>query len=389
MSQAFPGGQAPPELETLRVRLSEMSDADRSQCLVALLVELASGRGNGRAVDPAQFEQLGKRVQSLGEDNARLTHRIQELEADVEANRGQVEAEKKRSAAFQKIIDEQRGRVDTLGRRNTDLETDVAAKNDRVQQLERENESFRIKLGRLEKDATDLSQLNTIEEDKRRLSERIRELQDAESQARADKDAEIARLNHELTALRHLVSEGGDAMLLKLWQQKLAPPGLAAATVQPTFQAAERLLDVFVDLTRFADAVEQIVKPFLSSYTKHSPVVKQPWEVYATYEPVMQAVKNTIAVTGSRPAGVLRIRLRTLQQWIMTGMLASDSAFASIAKELSDMLHEHVLKPDPNCKVKDFMKNDGPARLMQQMLAVRSKKLEDAHGGRMAMPSAK
>jgi hypothetical protein len=170
-------------------------------------------------------------------------------------------------------------------------------------------------------------------------------------------------------------------VLATLWERLArAKPPLAVVGAPPPVQAAERLIDAFIELTRFVQDLGQSIAPFLTSFTKHNPTVARPWEVYARSPELQQVVREIVDAEHGKPAGVLKMRLTGLKRWVLAAVLGSDSAIESIAQELETQLRSEVgMGNDPNRKVKDYMRDDGHQLFYQHIRELRSQKLGDAY----------
>ncbi len=199
---------------------------------------------------------------------------------------------------------------------------------------------------------------------------------------RTDKDARIEQLEEQLRHSQSGAGASADALLAALWRRLAsAKPALADGHVQPTVQAAERLVDALIELVRFADDFDKGMRVFVGNYTKHHPSVKVPWDVYAKRDDVYKTAQQTVAPQGGKPVGLLKMRLRFLYSWTQASMIGCDSAIESIASEL----YTHLMGPvgagsDPNRKIKDYLRGDGHELFVQHIRELRGQKLAEFFG---------
>ncbi|MBN2559721.1 MAG: hypothetical protein JXQ75_02160 [Phycisphaerae bacterium] len=379
-------GVSPELFEPLRERFLDMEEAERHRLLGSLLVHLAEWNrtvAGGRAGEGAGgAESLGKRISALGEENAGLKDALAQAQADLAHHTKQLEAEQGRGQELQKIITEQRARLESLTNKVNELEAELVAKNSELHQAEVATDDLRLRLQRADLAAGDTSQVERLEAAKRELAAQGEALRGEVEQVRADKDAEIERLNAALLAARKQAGHGGDATLAKLWERLAsAQPALVEGHILPTVQAAERFFDAFIELANFVHSFELDVRPFLERYTKYNETVKRPWDAYQRYGRIHDTIRSTITVKGGKPVGVLKMRLHGLKSWAIAAMIAGDSAIECVGSELQD----HLLGPagagsDPNCRVRDYAKRDGHMIFGEHIRELRSQKLSEAYG---------
>ncbi len=217
---------------------------------------------------------------------------------------------------------------------------------------------------------------------KRGLSKEVEELRAEMEQLRADKEAEIARLTGELAKAQTPKVEADGIPLTKLWQQLAsARPPLVDGQAQPNEQCALRLVDGFVELVRFVDDFDRLIRPFLAKYTKQHQAIRVSWDVYAKRDDTRKTVQQTLAPVGGKPVGVLKVRLRGLYTFANAGMIANDVTLESIASEL----HSFLMGPigagsDPNRTIKEFLRDDGNELFLQHMREFRTAKLAETLG---------
>ncbi len=380
------GTKASVLFEPVRAALSEVDEADRYRLLASLMLELAdlsrtdgNGRGGGSA---AQLEALNKRVRALQERETTLDDTLKTTRADLARRTKQFEAEQERAEELQQVVEDQRGRLESLPKQVGDLEAQVVAKNAELHRLEVQNEELTLKLQRAQRDGSGQERIDTLEEKNRQLITEVNEVRAELEQLRCDKDAEIERAKDEAQQVRSQASGGAEEVLARLWEKLAkAKPPLAPGHIQPNTQAAERLLDAFIELVRFVDDLDKSMRVFLGKYTKHHPSVKVPWDVYAKRDDVHKTAQQTVAPQGGKPVGLLKMRLRVLYSWTQAAMIGCDSAIESLASELQS----HLMGPggaasDPNRKIKDYLREDGHELFMQHIRELRSQKLAETYG---------
>jgi hypothetical protein len=371
-------------LEPLRAALADNDEPARYRLLAAVLSELAdwAQSENGTGGNAAQVEALSKKVQSIGEEKANLADELATVRADYALVQKQLEAEQARYAEIQKVKEEQRSRLEALKKEHQEVEGQLVTRNSQIHKLEVANEELTLKLQRAESAIGDTGQIDAMEAARRDLSRNLEGAQADLDQLRADKDAEIEKLLDKLKKAESGESQGVNQFVGQLWQRLAkAKPSLAEGHIQPDLQAAERLVDAFIELVRFVNDFDQSIRVFLGKYTKHNPSVKVPWDVYAKRDDVIKTAVQTVAPKGGRPVGLLKMRLRVLYSWVEAAMIGCDSAIECIASELQNQL----MGPDgagsnPNMKVRDFVKDDGHYKFLDHIRELRSQKLAEAFG---------
>lgn len=377
--------QASALLEPLRTALTGFDESQRYRLLATLLNGLADGsasRQAGRVPPDQQAEGLGKRIVTLESDLANCEDLLRVARADLSHREKQLELEQVRVKEFQKIADDQRARSDALKKQVADLEAQLVARNNDLHQAESLAETLQLKLQRAELAAGDMSALDSRDEANRKLAAQLDATRAEMAQLRADKDAEIERLKTQVSETAAQGAGGADAMLRSLWERLAKPkPPLAEGHLTPTVQSAERLVDAFIELARFVHDFDQSMRPFLSEYTKHHPSVKVPWSVYAERDDFYEIIQQTVSPKTGKHVGAIRMKLKLCRAWAFAAMVGGDSAVRSIASELGNHLRgEHGIAADPNFKIRDYLKNDGPELFQDHMLKLRSEKLAEVYG---------
>lgn len=375
-------------LKPLRSVLAQTPKWDRYRLLASLLGEFADGDAaaeNGRAADAEQVEQLSKKLQRLREEKAALDDTLAAMRADLALKEKQAELATAHAAELQKIVDDQRQRLERASKEVDRLEAEIATKNTETHRLEVERDKLTLQLQRAQAGAGQMNRVNELEEKIHALTQENRALSEEKEQLRVEKNAEIRKLSDEIAAVRAsgggaATAKSGESVLNDLWE-RLIKAQLARGPVQVNVQSAERLFDAFIELVKFADDFDKSVRPFVTKWVRPNPTVRRPWDVYIRSPDMLTMVKGVIAVPSGQPAGVLKVRLRTLKTWIMSGMIASDVALESV----SDLLGELIRGPlgmgsDPNIRLRDFQRQGAPEQFQQLISELLSKKLADAFG---------
>ncbi len=376
-----PPSASPELLGPLRAALAKSPEPERYRVLAALLTDLAEQTARPAGGDLGQAEALAKKLARLGEEKALTDDALAAAQADLEHRAKQVEAEQQRAKDLERLVNDQRARLKTAQDQIAGLEDQVVAKNAQLHQTESEAEALRIKGQRAELAAGDTTRVDKLAEDKRGVEVQVQQLRGELDQLRKDKDAVIEQLKGELTAARSASAGGSATVLASLWDRLAqAKPPLAPGGQTPGVQAAERLFDAFLELTRFVQDFDQSLNPFLTSFTRHNPAVAKPWDVYARSPDLNQMIREVVDSERGKPAGVLKMRLMALKRWAMAAIIAGDSSIESIAHELEEQMRGPVgMAADPNRKVRDYMRDDGHQLFHQHIRELRSQKLGEAY----------
>lgn len=339
--------------------------------------------GDGLTSAPTDHVQsLNRKVQELAKEKAGVEDTLRTTTANLELQEKRLKAEQTRAGELQAIIEDQGKRLQKAEEELKIVEAEVVARNNEIHQAEVRAEELQLKFQRAELTLSDHSKIDGLEEGKRELVEQSKEIRAQMEQLRAEKDEEIERLKTELGKSQSVSSESADKLLSEMWRRlAVAKPRLAEGHIPPTTQAAERLVDGFIELVRFVDDFDKSMRVFLGAYTKHHPSVKVPWDAYAKGADLLEFVRKTVAPRGGRPVGPLKMRLRLLYSWTQAGMVGCDSAIESIASELQ----QHLLGPtgagaDPNRKIRDYIRDDGHELFVQHIKELRSLKLAETFG---------
>ncbi len=377
------GGADDAVVGSLQAALAEMDEPQRYQLLASLFGELAGG--GAQATDAGandRSQEVSKRLEKVDRERANLEDKLATTQADLAHRTSQFEAEQVRADDQQRAIEEQRARLESLQHDHDAQMAELVAKNTALHAAEVEQERLMLQVQRLEASGADDSKADRIEASRRELAAELEQSRQAFEKLRTDKEAQVEQLNAELNKAKQAVSQSAESLLGQLWLRLASTkPSLVEGHVLPNVQAAERLVDAFIELAHFADEFDNSMRVFLGKYTKHNTTVKVPWEVYAKRDDVHKTVRQTIAVKDGRPAGLLKMRLRMLLSWAQASMIGCDSAIESIASELETHLRgEMGLEGDPNRKVKDYLRDDGHYHFLEHIHQLRSKNLAESFG---------
>lgn len=384
-------GEALPRhlLEPLRDALADLGEPQRYRLLAELMTTLATQAGtgdNGRAeADSAHLQQLGDRVRELSETKADLEDQLRGTQADLDHRTKQFEAEQTRAEDLQALADDQRKRLDELQSNFKDTETQLVARNSEVHKLEVDRDELRLQIQRLQMRSEDTSSVDSLAQERNDLVEEVESLKTELDELRMNKDAEIERLKDEARVARQQKSLGSDNILMTMWDRLAsARPSLVQGGAQPTVEAGEKLLDVFIEFTRFVHELDQDMRVFLNKYTKHQQAISRQWQVFAARDDFLKIVEQTIQPVGGRNVGVLRLKLKAFRKFLMSAMVGCDSAMESIQSELIAQLKSpDFAGGDNNLKITKYIHNMGPELFMEHMFRLRSEKMAQvfAYGG--------
>ena len=371
-------------LEPVRAALAAANESDRYRLLASLLTELAEASANGRPRGADEVRDLSRKLQALGEEKASLLDRYAALKSDLDHHSAQLEAEQTRSHELDLLNKEQRSRLDAMKKQLGDIEAQLVTRNAELHKAHAENDKLLLQLQRtdLERERDGRSATARAETAGRGLSKEVKDIRAELEQLRADKDAEITRLTDELAKAQAAEVQAADIPLARLWRQlSSAKPPLVDGQAQPNEQCALRLVDGFVELVRFVDDFDRLIRPFLAKYTKQHQPIRVSWDVYAKRDDTRKTVQQTLATVRGKPVGVLKVRLRGLYTFANAGMIANDVTIESIASELHSFLMGPVgAGSDPNRTIKEFLRDDGNELFLQHMRELRTAKLAETLG---------
>jgi hypothetical protein len=369
-------------LEPLKTALASADEATRYGVLSSLFSELAERAVvDATKLQSGRLEELSRKLSILAEEKAAINDMVVTTKADLSSRQIQLDGERARAAELERVINDQRARLETVQQQLRDRESELVARNAEVYEARAETDKRLLQAQRAELKASDQSKLHALEASRMELSSRAESLRAELEQLRAEKNEEIDRLKAELRAAQSGASESGGELLAELWQRLASEkPPLVEGHIPPNVHSGERLFDSFVHFVRFVDAMEGDVRVFLSKYTKHNDALKVPWEVYAKSAEVYKTVQEMLDPRGGKPVGPLRMRLKMLNAWIHAAAVANDSAIESIASELqSHLMGEEGVGSDPNFKIKDYVRKDGHYLFMEHMRRMRDQAMADVY----------
>lgn len=371
-------------VERFRSSLAKAREADRYRMLAELLDQLAKDSqadSNGGA--GAEVERLSKKVKVAIEENALLADQHRATKADLERQASQLEAEQRRAAELDKVIENHRTRSAELQKKNEELETRLTAKEAELHNAHRDHDQSLLEAQRAELAADSGGRVERLEEQNQQLGREVETWRGEVEQLREDKDAEVAQLNKELAGARSSAGASSDVDFEAIWQRFLsAKPPVISVGGAPTVQSAQRFVDVFVELSRCADDIDKLIRPFVSDYVKSHPPVKVPWDVYAGRDDVRATLQHTLKPEGGRPVGVVKVRLKGLYAWTSATMLASDATVKSIGDELRTFLMgPNGVGDQPNRTIRDFVREGGCQYYLEYMREFLALKLAEAWRG--------
>jgi hypothetical protein len=325
---------------------------------------------------------MGKRLRVLDEERAKLTDLLAATQRDLEAKAKEAEAERAKVVDLESRLAGRRTSHEALEKQHRELEAELVARNSELHQAHVENEQLLLRSQRAELHVEQDDRAERLAEGQHELGAQIEKERAEADRLRIDKDAQIEALKDELHQERQRVEEGAHRVLGELWERLArAKPKLAEGHIQPNVQAAERLVDAFIELVKFVDDSEKTLRVFLGKYTKDHPSVKVPWDVYAKSDEFYKTVREIVAPKGGKPAGLAKMRLRVLYSWTEAAMIASDSAIESIASELETQLQGTMgMGEDPNRKIRDYVRADGHHLLMQRIRELRNQRVAETYG---------
>jgi DNA repair exonuclease SbcCD ATPase subunit len=385
-SPSAPG--APGDFGSLITALTGVAESERCRLLAELFSEIAQscrdGSGSGRAGTPAQqLTALSRRIQELEKDHADLEDRLRTTAAELAHRQKQAEAEKARGEELQAVCTSQRARLESMEAEVKKLEAEVVNRSNDLHRAQAEKESLELKLQRVEIASNDTSRAEALEEEKRQLTAQIKTLQAAAEQLRTEKNEEIERLEADLARSQSRSSQSADALLASLWQRLSgAKPALVTEPhVPPSVQAAERLVDAFIELAGFVHKFDQDMRPNLDGFTRPNEELRRLWNVYKEQRDLYETIRQTIAPAQGKHVGALKMQLRVCRNWAFAALVSCDSTIEWIADELrAQLLDPEGAGSNPRCTLKDYVKMSGPEAFLERMRRLRGQKLAEVYG---------
>lgn len=375
------------DLRPLIHRLAESGENDRYRMLAQILSDLAGrpSAADGKFIElTAQIDGFSKKVRRLDEERALLAHEVDGLKADLDQQKKLLETEQARSAELSRINQSLKGRQESVQKERDELEERVVAQNTQLLRAENEAEALKIKLDRASAAAGDMSRVTKLEMEKNQLGQQNAEMESELERFRVEKEAEIARLKAALRSAQEGDGAGAERFLASLWArlQVSKPPFLQPPIAMPTLPAAERLVDAFVELVRFATAMDESTAMFFREYVRRDKELKGIWDDYRVLEGVEATARLVIAPTGGKPANFLRIRLGRLKNLAVSAMFGGDLAMAHLPELLDKALRGPMgMERDKERKINAFLKEGGHEGVGDAARHLLAEKIRDSIGG--------
>ncbi len=365
--------------------LARADEPERYRMLADFFSQFAERCRDGSGRSGAAAEQaaaVAKKLQDLEKRRADLEDQLRTTQADLTHRQRQLDAETARARELESVYNNQRTRVEAMEAQTAKLESELVNRNQDLHRLESENEALQLKLQRAQIASGDTSRLEALENDKRQLAAQVEDLLARTEQLRKDKNDEIERLTADLARVQSRSSQSADALLASLWQRlaDAKPPLVAEAHLQPTVQAAERLVDAFIEVAAFLHKFDQDMRPNLDNFVQPDPELRRLWNVYKEQCDVCQTIRQTIAPVRGKHVGALKMQLKVCRNWAFAALVSSDSTIEWIADEL----RAHLLGPagagaNPKCTLKEYVKMSGPEAFLEHMRKLRSQKLAELY----------
>jgi len=375
------------ELRPLIQRLVESGENDRYRMLAQVLSDLAGrpSAADGRFIElTGQVETYSKKVRRLDEERALLTHEVDSLKADLAQQRKLLETEQARSQELSRINQSLKSRQESVQKERDELEERVVAQNTQLLRAESETESLKIKLDRALASAGDMSRVTKLEQEKNQLAQKNVEEEAERERFRVEKEAEIARLKAALRNAQEGDGQNSERLLASLWArlQATKPPFLQPPIPMPTLPAAERLVDAFVELVRFAAALDDSTTMFFKEYVRRDKELKDIWDDYQGLTGVDETARLVIAPTGGKPANFLRIRLGRLKNLSVSAMFGADLALAHLPELISKVLRGPMgTATDKERKIRVFLQEGGHEAVADEARNLMSEKIRESISG--------
>jgi len=375
------------ELRPLIQRLVESGENDRYRMLSQILTDLAGrpSAAEGRFVElTAQIESASKKVRRLDEERALLTHEVDSLKADLAQQRKLLETEQARAQELARLNQTLKTRQEAVQKERDELEERVVAQNTQLMRAESETEALKIKLDRASAAAGDMSRVTKLESEKNLLAQKNAEEEAERERFRVEKEAEIARLKAALRNAQEGDGQSAERLLASLWarMQATTPPFLQAPIPMPTLPALERLVDSFVELVRFAAALDDSTTMFFKEFSRRDKELKEFWDDYQGLAGVEETARLVIAPTGGKPANFLRIRLGRLKNLSVSAMFGADLALAHVPELISKVLRGPMgTATDKERKIRVFLQEGGHEAVGDEARNLLSEKIRDSISG--------
>ena len=207
-------------MDSVRIALSGVGAQQRYRLLASLFDELA--RAGDAVVGGAGSEHLkalSKKIQTLGEECANLEDLLATTKADLAQKAALLDAEQVRSGEQERVLEEQRARLDALQSERAEMEAELVARANALHKAEVDNEQLLVQAQRAQARAADQSRVERAETGKQEQAAEAEELRERLEQHRLDKEAEIEGLKGELNRARAAASQSAETLLAELWQK--------------------------------------------------------------------------------------------------------------------------------------------------------------------------
>ncbi|MCH8148213.1 MAG: hypothetical protein IH987_09520 [Planctomycetes bacterium] len=366
--------------------LAQVDEATRFRLLADFVGELAEQATGSldRVTATAEIEALSRRVKEHAEEKATLQDRLRGVEVELEQRDAKLGIEKETAEKYKSLADQQTSRLEELQVRTRELEDLLDARSRDIHKANVEHESITLQLQRADSKGQDKSKEMRLEEQHRALEGENERLRGEIEQLRKDKNVEIEKVSDDLLAAKEEASAKQDVEFDVLWARLAgAKPPLAEGHLKPNMKSGERLFDSYVELVKFVDDFDKLMRPFLSRYTAARPRLKAVWEAYARGSGIRETAKQIIVPEGGRPTGILRNQLRGLYKWTEAAVWGSEAAVESIGTELPTFMRRKDsfgCGSDSSRKLTEFILENGPDAFSDHMKAIRSAKIAQFFG---------
>lgn len=366
--------------------LAQVDEATRLRLLADLVGELAEQAtgSSDRVTATAEIEALSRRVKEHAEEKATLQDRLRGLEVELEQRDANLGLEKERAEKHKSLADQQTSRLEALQERTRELEDLLDARNKDIHKANVEHESLTLQLQRADVKGLDKSKEVRLEEQHRGLEAENERLRGEIEQLRRDKNVELEKVSDDLLVAKEEASAKQDVEFEVLWVRLAqAKPPMVEGHLKPNIKSGERLFDSYLELVKFVDDFDKLMRPFLSRYTTARPRLKAVWEAYARGAGIRETAKQIIVPEGGRPTGILRNQLRGLYKWTEAAVWGCEAAIESIGTELPTFMRRKDpfgCGSDSNRKLTEFILENGPDAFSDHMKAIRSAKIAQFFG---------
>jgi|GEM_PF-2146940 len=381
------GGESVPSLtDGLLAALTGADEATKFRVISDLLAGIAdqASQEASRPGASEEIESLSRRVKEQAEQQATLNDRIRTLQVELDQRDAHLGSERSRAEKFKSIADEQTSRMEGLQARTKELETLLDARNKEIHKANVETESLTLQLQRSDAKAHDQSKVSRADEKILALEGENARLREQIEQLRKDKNSELERVGEDLAAARVAVAAKQDIDFPALWSRLAAcKPPLVEGHLETNVKAGERLVDSYIELVKFVDDFDKLMRPFLSRYASARPRLRAVWEAYARGTGLRDTIQQIIVPEGGRPTGILRNQLRALYKWTEAAIWGCEAAIESIGSEMPTFMRSkeaYGMGSDSTRKISEFILENGPDAFSDHMKGIRSAKIAQFFG---------